>query len=79
MKPDGYQAAIEHEIAELRTAYPSITHARGGVEGRYSVWLDVRLPQHQSLISGPLHEDFNAALRAAFAAARLRLAIVPGP
>ncbi len=77
MKHDDRQAAIEHEIAELRAAFPAITRVKSGVEGHYSVSLDIRLPDCQTLISGPVHEDFNDAVRAAFDAARLRLATVP--
>jgi hypothetical protein len=80
MKNEGFEAALQHEIAELRARFPAVYHAGAQVErsdGRYSVCLDVRLPQHQALVSGPLMGDFHAALRAAFDAAASDLARVP--
>lgn len=76
---DSLQARMQHEIAELRAAYPRITgcHAaldewREGADSRYALRLDIRWPQHQSLISGAAKADAYAALHAAFAAARRR-------
>ena len=73
MKSDGLQAGIEHRIAELRAAYPRISacHAtledwHEGAEPRYSLGLDIRWPQHQSLIAGPACASAGQAVAAGF-------------
>jgi hypothetical protein len=70
---DDLHARIQHEIAELRAAYPRIDacHAtldewHEGSVVRHALQLDIRWPQHQSLISGPARDNAHAALRAAF-------------
>jgi hypothetical protein len=80
---DDLQARIQHEIAELRAAYPRITGCRAaldewkeGADTRCSLRLDLRLPQHQSLISGEPRNSAYAALRAAFDAAAQHLASI---
>jgi hypothetical protein len=76
MKNDSLQAGVEHRIAELRAAHPriSVCHAtledwHEGSGPRYALRLDVRWPQHQSLISGPARATAEEAVRAAFEAA----------
>ena len=74
------QARIQHEVADLRTLYPQIEACRAtldewkeGDQARYALQLDIRWAQHQTLVSGTAKDDVNAALRAAFEAARYRL------
>jgi hypothetical protein len=76
MKKDSLQASIEHRIAELRATYPRISHCsaqmedwREGGEPRHSLRLDIRWPQHQSLVSGPACASPENAVDAAFAKA----------
>jgi hypothetical protein len=76
VKSDSLRAELEHRIAELRAA-----HARLGVchatldewhedsGPRYALRLDLRRPQHQSLVSGPARAAPEEALRAGFEAA----------
>ena len=78
---DNLQARIEHEIAELRTAYPQITGAHAVLEHwaeepeqRYALLVDVRLPQHQSVVSSGVKDSAYAAMRAGFEAAHERMA-----
>ena len=73
MRGDSLQAGIEHRIAELRAAYPRIGACRAmledwqeGAEPRYSLRLDIRWPQHQSLISGPARDSAERAVEAGF-------------
>ena len=74
---------IEHEIAELRTAYPQITGAHAVLEAweerldrHYALLVDIRLPQHQSVVSGGVKENAYAAMRAGFDAAHERMAAI---
>jgi hypothetical protein len=76
MKPDTMQADIEHGIAELRGRYPRIAvcHAtldewHEDVGPRHALRLDIRWPQHQSLLSGPARASARAAVQAGFEAA----------
>ena len=76
MKKDSLQADIEHRIAELRATYPRISHCssqmehwREGGEPRHALRLDIRWPQHQSLVSGPACASPENAVDAAFAKA----------
>jgi hypothetical protein len=71
------QARIEHEVAELRGANPSLTACYSalrnwfeGGEPRYSLWLDLRWAQHQSIVSGPACSSAEHALEAGFGKAR---------
>jgi hypothetical protein len=73
MRKDTLQAVIEHRIADLRAAYPRISDCRAtledsleGSEPRYSLRLDIRWPQHQSLVSGPACDSAEEAVQAAF-------------
>ena len=73
MKDDSLQARIQHGIADLRAAHPRITacHAaldrwREGAAARHSLRLDIRWPQHQSLVSGPARDSPEEAVQAAF-------------
>jgi hypothetical protein len=76
MKSDA-QACIEHEVAELRGAYPRLTACHTALrnwfedgEARYSLWLDLRWAQHQSIVSGSACGSVEQAVEAGFGKAR---------
>lgn len=75
MKSDA-QACIEHEVAELRGAYPRLTACHTALrnwfdgEAHYSLWLDLRWAQHQSIVSGPARGSAEQAVEAALGKAR---------
>jgi hypothetical protein len=80
VEADSLQARIEHERAELRAQYPHVTDCQAAVvqwnergEQRYSLHLDIRWPQHQTLISGEATDSAEGAIAAAFRTARQRL------
>ncbi|MCX7960071.1 MAG: hypothetical protein N2653_00665 [Burkholderiales bacterium] len=80
MKDERLEALIEHDVAELRAAFPQIAEVRSSLESwnegearRYSVGLDIRWAGHQTLVSGPARSGMHEAVRAAFDAARERL------
>lgn len=80
MEPESPQARIRHESAELMARYPQVGVCRAtfdewqeGAESRYSLSLDIRWPQHQTLISGEAKASAAAAIDAAFSDARRRL------
>jgi hypothetical protein len=71
---------IEQETVQLRAAFPQIRDCHHALvqwseasEPRYSLYLDIRWPQHQTLLSGPARDSAEAAIGAAFQAARERL------
>ena len=73
MKPDTLRAELEHRIAELRAAHPRIGVCHATLDEwhedagpRHALRLDIRWPQHQSLVSGPAHASVRAAVEAAF-------------
>jgi hypothetical protein len=80
METESLRAHIEHESAELRALYPRIkdchtalmrwTDAAGE---HHSLHLDIRWPQHQTLVSGPARESAAAAVEAGFHTARERV------
>ena len=74
---DSLQARIEHKIAELRGAFPQVASCESALvqwsengQPRYSLGLDIRGPQHQSLVSGTAEASPDAAVDAAFQRAR---------
>jgi hypothetical protein len=80
MDIDSLHARIEHESAELRALYPHIKDCRTALvrwtdpEGvHYSLGLDIRWPQHQTLVSGEAKDSAPAAIAAAFQTARERV------
>ena len=80
MRSDSLQALIEHGIADLRAAYPDITScqfalqgARDGEHMRHSLWLDIRAPQHQSIVCGPVCPSEHEAVQAGLEKARHEL------
>jgi hypothetical protein len=86
MDRDTVLAKIEHENAELRARFPhvreslpALVHWSEGEQARYSLSLDIRWPQHQSLVSGPPQASAEAAVEAGFRLARERLAAAAPP
>ena len=80
MRSDSLQALIEHGIADLRAAYPRITSCQFALQGsrdgervRHSLWLDIRWPEHQSIVSGPACASEHEAVQASLDKARLVL------
>jgi len=80
MDRESLQIRIEHELAELRALFPQISACRSALdewqedgESRYALRLDIRSPQHQTLVSGAAKDNPLGALRAAFDAARREL------
>ena len=68
------QERIEQETVQLRAAFPAIQHCHTALvqwkeddAARYSLHLDIRWPQHQSLVSGPACASAEEAGEAAFA------------
>ena len=81
MRSDSLQALIEHGIADLRAAYPHITSCQFALQGsrdgermRHALWLDIRWPQHQSIVCGPACDSEHEAVRAGLDKARGELA-----
>ena len=77
MESDSLQARIQHDIAELRGAHPRITACHFALRNwredsrpRHSLWLDIRWPEHQSIVSGPARGSADEAVRAGFEKAR---------
>ena len=73
MKRDTLQARIEYRLAELRASHPELGvchatldewHEESGP--RHALRLDLRRPQHQSLVSGPACAGAEDAVQAAF-------------
>lgn len=80
MVDDSLHVRIEHESAELRARHPQITDCRSalvqwreGDDKRWSLHLDIRWPQHQTLVSGATKDNAPAAIAAAFETARATL------
>jgi hypothetical protein len=80
MDIESLQAQIALESAELRARYPQITGCGTMLVGwdeagrkRYSLQLDIRWPQHQTLVSGEAKDDALAAIAAGFECARKRV------
>ena len=80
MDSESLHARIEHETAELRARHPQVTDCHSALvqwndagQRRYSLKLDIRWPDHQTLISGEAHDSAGAAISAAFHSARQRL------
>ena len=77
---DSVRQRIEHEVAELRASHPHLSACESALvqwsengAPRYSLHLDIRWPNHQTLLSGPAHDSAEAAIAAGFHAARERL------
>lgn len=80
MDSDSLQAQIQHESTELHALYPHIKNCHTALvrwtdpEGsHYSLCLDIRWPQHQTLVSGEAKDSPAAAIAAAFTTARQRV------
>ena len=81
MKNEGLHAELGHRIAELRARHPRVQGCEALIEewqedgeARHAVRLDIRWPQHQSLIAGPARASAAQALQAAFDKATGQLA-----
>ena len=79
MKPDTLQAEIEHRIAELRAAHPRISVCHATLDEWHedagpchALRLDIRWPQHQSLVSGPARPSAGRRCRPASRSRRTR-------
>ena len=77
MSPDSIQAAIAHQVAELRAQHPAITEClsalvqwKDDAAVRYSLHLDIRMPQRQTIVSGPVEPSAQAAIESACRKAR---------
>ena len=73
MKADTLQTEIAHRIAELRAAHPRVGACHATLDEwhedtgpQHALRLDIRWPQHQSLLSGPARASVRAAVQAAF-------------
>ena len=73
MKSDTLRGGIEHRIAELRAAHPELGVCHAALDEwhedagpRYALRLDLRRPQHQSLVSGPVCAAAEQAVQAGF-------------
>lgn len=84
MDRESIEARIAQEVASLRGEFPRVSDCRASIEpigegaaARYAAALDLRWPEHQSLISVAPAETAEAALSAAFLEARRRLASKP--
>jgi hypothetical protein len=73
VKSDTLRGGIEHRIAELRAAHPEIGVCHATLDEwhedagpRYSLRVDLRRPQHQSLVSGPACASPEEAVQAGF-------------
>jgi hypothetical protein len=74
------RAAVRPDVDELKQAFPAITECRldvrmvnGDTLPRFSVHLDLRLPQRQIIVSGEPRKTMLGALHAALGTARAQL------
>lgn len=77
MDRETLQARIHHEIAEFQARFPQIRACRSTLDewqdeggSRYALRLDIRWPEHQTLVSGEAKDSPLAAVHAALDAAR---------
>jgi hypothetical protein len=80
MDRESLQALVQHELVELQARFPRIGVCRSTLDewqedeaSRYALRLDIRWPQHQTLVSGDAKDNPLDAVRAAFDAARAQL------
>lgn len=80
MDRESLQARIHHEVAGFQARFPQISACRATLDewqeegtSRYALRLDIRWPQHQTLVSGEAKDDPLGAVRAALDAARRQL------
>ena len=80
MDADAIRAHIERKSAELRQQHPDMTHCDSALsqrredgKPRYSLYLELRWPNTQVLVTGPVHGDAGTAIDAAFQEARTRI------
>jgi hypothetical protein len=77
MDSPSVQARIEHEIAQLRARFPQVidchtalVHWKDGGAARYSLYLDIRWPNHQTLVSGRARDSAEGAISTGFIQAK---------
>jgi hypothetical protein len=77
MDAQSAHARMAHVAAELRVLFPRITDCHTALVQwredeltRWSLHLDIRWPQHQTLLSGPSCDSAEAAIEAAFRKAK---------
>lgn len=80
MDRESLQAQIHHELAEFQARFPQISACRSTLDewqedgrSRYALRLDIRWPEHQTLVSGEAKDSPLGALRAALESARREL------
>jgi len=80
MDRESLQAQIHHEVAEFQARFPQITACRSTLdewleEGRcrYALRLDIRWPEHQTLVSGEAQDSPLGAAHSALESARRQL------
>lgn len=80
MDRETLEARIELEAAHLKARFPQISACRSTLDewqedgdSRYALRLDIRWPQHQTLVSGAAKDNPLGALRAALEAAGRQL------
>jgi len=80
MDTESLQARIEHESVELRALYPHIKDCHAALACwtdaagvHHALHLDIRWPQHQTLVSGESKDNAAAAIEAGFRTARQRV------
>lgn len=80
MDRETLQARIHHELAEFQACFPQIRACRSTLDewqdedgSHYALRLDIRWPEHQTLLSGEAKDNPLGAVRAALDAARRQL------
>jgi hypothetical protein len=80
MDRETLQARIHHELAEFQAGFPQIRACRSTLDewqdeggSHYALRLDIRWPEHQTLVSGEAKDSPLGAVRAALDAARRQL------
>ena len=80
MDRQSLQERIHHEVAEFQARFPQIAACRTTLDewledGRslYSLRLDIRWPEHQTLLTGEAKDSPLDAVRAALDAARRQI------
>ena len=80
MDRESLRARIHHEVAEFQARFPAIAACRSTLDEwledgrtRYSLRLDIRWPEHQTLLTGEAKDSPLGAVRAALEAAQRQL------
>ncbi|TAK86808.1 MAG: hypothetical protein EPO20_06160 [Betaproteobacteria bacterium] len=85
MDRETLEGRIQLELAQLQARFPQVSACRSTLDewqedgnSRYALRLDIRWPQHQTLVSGDAKDNPLGALRAALEAAERQLQQEPG-